>query len=239
MAIEPESHYDAQHTQFEANYGAAVGHWREHPISPLIPNLVSAHRSMVDIGCGAGEKTIEIARMHPDLTIVGIDSSEKAIEAARHNLIEAPDVEGRIQFIEADVLKGLPFPNGGVEVFHDYLCFTHIHQDDWPTYFGEAARVATHGGLIVTFTREDKDFYGYNPRALENGWVVFKNDHDGTPRPQQAINDGYGYHFARAHELYEAVQPWFNVTRLELREHPHPDHKGKRYLWHFQVEARQ
>lgn len=229
--------YAVQSQQFEANYAAGTGHWRSHPLSPLAGQFLKGVRKLLDVGSGGGEKTLAFASRKPELTVVGIDQSKSAVESARKLLMVNKDLDQRVSFIKADVLS-LPFNSDSFDGFQDYLCFTHIHQNDWPRYFSETARVVRNGGLIVTFSREDRDFYGYHPRELENGWVVFKNDHDGIPRPQHAINDGYGYHFARAHELYEAVQPWFNVTTLELREHPHPDHQGKRFLWHLQLEKK-
>ena len=38
---------------------------------------------ILDIGCGAGELSLALAREHPDSTVVGIDISEPLIAAAR------------------------------------------------------------------------------------------------------------------------------------------------------------
>ena len=229
--------YPAQSQQFEANYAAGIGHWRSHPLSPLAGQLLKGARRLMDVGSGGGEKTLAFASRKPELIVVGIDQSKSAVEGARKLLMGNEDLAQRVSFMKADVLS-LPFDNDSFDRFHDYLCFTHIHQNDWPQYFEGMARVTPRGGrgLVVAFSKEDRDFYGYPIRELSEDWVIFKNDHDGILRPHLAINDNYGYHFARGHQLFEAVQPLFKVLRLELREHPHPDHKGKRFLWHLLIE---
>lgn len=229
--------YTAQNQQFEASYKTGIGHWRSHPLSPLAEEFIEGADRLLDIGSGGGEKTLTFASLSPNFSVVGVDQSLHAVVAAQKLLDENAQLRGKVTFIRADALS-LPLADQSFDKFHDYLCFTHIHQKDWPQYFHEAARVVRSGGrgLIITFSKEDKDFYGYRIRQLDEDWIVFRNDHDGIKRPNQAINDGFGYHFAKGHQLYEAVQPYFNVMKLELREHPHPDHKGKRFLWHLLIE---
>lgn len=230
--------YREQHKQFENSYKKGIGHWRVHPLSPLVKKLVKGAKKILDIGSGGGEKTVEIAMLSANLKVVGIDKSSSAVMAAQKQ-VKQLRVGNKVLFKKADALH-LPFPDNSFDGFHDYLCFTHIHVKDWPKYFSETARVLKKvgKGLIITFSKEDKDFYGYPIRNLKNDWILFKHNHDGVERPHLAINDGFGYHFAKAHQLFEAVLPWFEVLQLELKEHPHPDHKGKRFLWHFLIKKK-
>lgn len=230
--------YQRQLEQFENSYKKGIGHWRVHPLSPLIKKLVRGAKKILDIGSGGGEKTIEIAMLSTNLKVTGIDKSLSAVKTSQ-KLAKQLKVGDRVLFKKADALH-LPFENSEFNGFHDYLCFTHIHAKEWPQYFSEVARVLKKGskGLIVTFSKEDKDFYGYPVRELKHDWILFKHNHDGIERPHLSINDGFGYHFARAYQLFEAVLPWFEVLQLEFKEHPHPDHKGKRFLWHLLIKKK-
>ncbi len=225
--------YSAQRQQFAANYRQGIGHWRGHPLSQFTKELVIDAKSLLDIGTGGAEKAIEIAERNRWLRVIGLDYAEPGLISARKAVDrQRLSVRQRISLVRGDALN-LPLPDQSIDAAHDYLCFTHIHKKDWQRYFAEVARVVRNEILIVTFSKEDKDFYGYPIRDMEEDWVVFRNDHDGTPRPHLAINDGYGYHFARGHQLVEAIKPYFPDVELLLKEHPHPDHKGKRYLWHL------
>lgn len=46
-----------------------------------IPAFPAAH--IVDLGCGAGEQAVQLARRWPDATVVGVDSSSQMLDKAR------------------------------------------------------------------------------------------------------------------------------------------------------------
>lgn len=49
-------------------------------------------RRAVDIGCGAGELSMALARSHPDGEVIGVDVSADLIEAARERAAHLPNV---------------------------------------------------------------------------------------------------------------------------------------------------
>lgn len=56
-------------------------------------NLHPGHR-VLDIGCGTGTLTLLVKRMHPEVTVVGLDVDPKALELARNKAHDAGlDVE--------------------------------------------------------------------------------------------------------------------------------------------------
>jgi ubiquinone/menaquinone biosynthesis C-methylase UbiE len=61
------------------------------------------NRFILDVGCGDGLTTIEIAARNPDCYIIGIDFSEKMIQLAGDNLCKRPDLSRRICFDVADI----------------------------------------------------------------------------------------------------------------------------------------
>ena len=52
----------------------------------LASRRLTGVRHALDLGCGPGEITCELARMHPDLQFTGIDHSDAAIARAREHI---------------------------------------------------------------------------------------------------------------------------------------------------------
>ena len=72
---------------------------RTQPATDLLMRLKhSSPRTIVDVGCGPGNSTLEIANCFPEAKIVGIDSSANMIETAKG---EYPQLD----FKQQDVLE--------------------------------------------------------------------------------------------------------------------------------------
>jgi trans-aconitate 2-methyltransferase len=57
--------------------------YRAEPVERIFARLVLERaRNIVDLGCGTGEHTVELARRAPDATALGLDSSAAMIERA-------------------------------------------------------------------------------------------------------------------------------------------------------------
>jgi trans-aconitate methyltransferase len=68
----------------------------------LIAKLkLNGRESVLDVGCGEGKVTAEIAGCVPDGTVVGIDSSKEMIELARDNFAKAKYPNLSFQVIDA------------------------------------------------------------------------------------------------------------------------------------------
>ena len=68
-------------------------------------NLKGSER-VLDVGCGNGKVTAEIASRVPDGTVLGVDSSADMIASARHQF--GPEVRPNLRFEVADA-RQLPF----------------------------------------------------------------------------------------------------------------------------------
>ena len=79
--------------------------YREEPFLAILERLkLRGDDSIIDLGCGSGENTVELARRAPRGRAVGVDSSAAMIDAA-NKVLEGvePAVRGRIKFTLGDI----------------------------------------------------------------------------------------------------------------------------------------
>jgi 2-polyprenyl-6-hydroxyphenyl methylase / 3-demethylubiquinone-9 3-methyltransferase len=127
----------------------------DHPIAllraenrlrnPWIAGLLPSPVKILDMGCGAGFLTHDMAKLGHE--VVGIDLSEESLQVA-----EKLDETGRIKYLQADVTK-IPFP----EASFDVVCAMDLleHIENPKAVVQEAARLLKPDGLFFfhTFNR--------------------------------------------------------------------------------------
>lgn len=231
--------YSAQAKQLEGAYkkNDPVS-WRKHPLSPLTPQFLSllmANRrpKVIDLGCGAGEKTHMLRSFGMD--VVGVDNLDKPLREAR-KLSKKQLIDSSMKIVKAD-LRNLPFEKESFDGAHDYLSFLHIIREDWPGYIKSVYNSLKKGAplLLVTFSGNDPDFYGYPVNKLESRGIVFSDKHyQGDKKSVSHLINSYFY-FPTEKEIRTAFKNFFDI--LEMIEILHPlhevsgDHKNRK-LWH-------
>ena len=94
--------------------------YRAEPVEHIMSRLqFAADEQIVDLGCGSGENTLELARRSPRGSVLGVDGSPAMIEAARKLLDGEPaELKARVSFellnvpdFRADRRYGLIFSN--------------------------------------------------------------------------------------------------------------------------------
>src|ERR1700735_1469890 len=66
--------------------------YRAEPVGHILSRLQLADREkIIDLGCGSGENTLELARRSSSATALGVDGSPAMVEAARKLLDGEPD----------------------------------------------------------------------------------------------------------------------------------------------------
>ncbi|RUS15755.1 hypothetical protein BC937DRAFT_92036 [Endogone sp. FLAS-F59071] len=70
--------------------------------APIEENLAGGIK-VLEVGCGSGIWTLEMARDYPASTFVGCDIA---------NVLPTTDISDNCTFINANTLEGLPFPDG-------------------------------------------------------------------------------------------------------------------------------
>ncbi len=99
----------------------------------------SAPRTILDMGSGTGRWTADLAQAFPNAHVVGVD--------LKPTLISVP-FPGNMQFQQANIFDGLPFPDQSFDFVHQRLLVAGIPTKQWPHVIGELVRVMSVGGWI-------------------------------------------------------------------------------------------
>ncbi|MCU1495305.1 MAG: type 11 methyltransferase [Acidimicrobiaceae bacterium] len=109
--------------------------------------------ALLDVGCGPGTITIDLAARLPDGRVVGVDSSAEVVELAREAAagdVRAPSA--RLEFQVADLYE-LPFPDDTFDVVHAHQVLQHL--PDPVAALVEMRRVCKPGGIVAA---RDSDY---------------------------------------------------------------------------------
>lgn len=162
-ARERDGYYDAadgarrKHTVWQRRIRALV--LRE--LAGLIERD-STITSVVDVGCGRGDFTLEIATRFSGLERVeGVDFVTEILEIGRR----AAEGVARVTFTEGDVLD-LPFEDRSFSVVACINVLHHVHEADQERALAELARIA-RGPIIFEIKSFDSFYYRHvHPKAF-------------------------------------------------------------------------
>jgi Methylase involved in ubiquinone/menaquinone biosynthesis len=95
------------------NYDKAAILQREvgNTLLALLNEIDPQQKVIVDLGCGTGRLTFQLAKESFDAKVIGIDIADKMIEEAKKNY-KAPN----LSFLSSDA-HNLPFPKSTVNLF--------------------------------------------------------------------------------------------------------------------------
>ncbi len=99
---------------------------------------------MLDIGCGPGSITLDLARRVAPGRVIGVDASEAVLVEARAAAEEAGDATTR--FEAADAMR-LPYADDSFDVVHAHQVLQHV--GDPVELLREMVRVTRPGGLVA------------------------------------------------------------------------------------------
>ena len=117
--------------------------WRtaENSAGYLLPHL-DAGTSLLDVGCGPGTITVDLARLVAPGPVIGLDRSDDAVGAARA-LAKDPS---SVSFESGDLLS-MRFDDSSFDVVHAHQVLQHL--EDPVAALIEMARVCRPDGLIA------------------------------------------------------------------------------------------
>ena len=127
--------------------------WRtaENSAAYLLGELVPASR-VLDVGCGPGTITADLAARVPDGTVTGIDASPDVLDAARREAVRRG--QRNVRFDAGDVYR-LPYADGSFDVVHAHQVLQHL--SDPVAALAEMDRVCREGGVVAA---RDADYGG-------------------------------------------------------------------------------
>ena len=97
-------------------------------------------KTVLDVGCGNGGLTKAYARAHPEINIIGMDSSKDQLDVAQRNLPE------NIMLILGDV-RNLPNNMGQFDLVHSRFVLTHL--EDPVKVAEELLKLVKPGGVLI------------------------------------------------------------------------------------------
>lgn len=118
-------------------------------------------KRLLDVGCGTGRATIQLAERFPDAQIIGVDLSPvPAIHSKPKN----------VQYIKGDVRSLIkngtePFASGSFDYIHSRLL--SLGMTDWEGYLGQIRSILAPGGWLEIQEME-VDCLDANGRTISN-----------------------------------------------------------------------
>jgi len=108
-------------------------------------DLSQVHR-VLDIACGPGGWSQEVAFEHQDIEVVGIDIGKTMVSYATAQA----QVQGldNVKFLIMDATKPLDFATSSFDFVNTRSIIGFMYKEKWPEVVGEMVRVARPGGTI-------------------------------------------------------------------------------------------
>ena len=97
---------------------------------------------IVCISCGAGSWLFDMASEFHDPSFIGIDISAVIPQGIKPQNIE---------FVQGNILDGLPFEDNTFDFIHQRLLIVGIPSDKWQGLIDEVVRVLKPGGYMEVF----------------------------------------------------------------------------------------
>jgi ubiquinone/menaquinone biosynthesis C-methylase UbiE len=140
--------------------------WRtvENSAAYVAPHFRAGAR-VLDVGCGPGTITVDIARRVAPGTVIGIDASADVIAQARR---DAADVDN-VEFAAGDVYA-LDFPDGSFDVVHAHQVLQHLR--DPVGALREMRRVCKSDGFVAARDSDYRAFTWYPVDPALDAWLT-------------------------------------------------------------------
>ncbi|WP_312811274.1 class I SAM-dependent methyltransferase [Sedimentibacter sp.] len=105
---------------------------------------LSNYKNIIDIGCGTGALCNVL--YEKDLSVTGIDPAKRMIETAKKK-----SKNKEIEFIEANVLTGLPFENKSFDVSISSFVAHGLNKNERQIMYDEMKRITKHLVIIYDY----------------------------------------------------------------------------------------
>lgn len=116
--------------------------WRRRTVRAL---ALGARPRVLDLATGTGDLAVDIARLHPDATVIGLDPSRQMLAIAQQKLARR-ELAGRITLVRGDAQQ-LPYRDGELDAAT--IAFGIRNVPDRTLALREMARVVRRGGRVA------------------------------------------------------------------------------------------
>jgi ubiquinone/menaquinone biosynthesis C-methylase UbiE len=187
--------------------------WRsaENSAGYLLPHLASG-MSVLDVGCGPGTITVDLARLVAPGRVVGMDRSDEAVSAARQLAVEGSTVS-----FTTGNLFAMEFDDSSFDVVHAHQVLQHLA--DPVAALVEMARVCRPGGLVAVRDGDYESMTWYPAYPELERWLDLYRR---TARANGGEPDA-GRHLmawarsAGLHEIFASASAWCFSTPADRR----------------------
>lgn len=134
----------------------------------LLPHL-KPHHTILDVGCGPGTITADLAELVPQGSATGVDSTESVLDTARAHAASRPrGCPPNLKFRLGDANE-LPYPNASFDVVFCHQVLQHVR--DPVGILREMRRVVRPGGIVAAREADYKSFAWFpEPEGLDR-WL--------------------------------------------------------------------
>jgi ubiquinone/menaquinone biosynthesis C-methylase UbiE len=137
---------------------------------------------LLDLACGPGGWTCEVAFQFPHVEVIGVDISPSIVEYATTSARSRglPNV----QFLVMDVRQPLAFPDASFDLINGRFLLSFMVPDAWPRLLAECRRLLKPGGVIrltesecgLTTSPSVEHYFGLMTAALKRAGQSFSPD---------------------------------------------------------------
>ncbi|MGB9357150.1 MAG: methyltransferase domain-containing protein [Acidimicrobiia bacterium] len=186
--------------------------WRtvENSAAYLTGHLESG-RSLLDVGCGPGTLTVDLAQRVAPGRVVGVDRVEAIVEQAR---ADVPGGVANLSFEVGDVYA-LNFEDGTFDVVHAHQVLQHLN--DPVTALREMRRVCRPGGVVAVRDADYGAMTWYPPNERLDRWLALYREvavaNGGQPDAGRCLL--HWVHEAGLEEVEASASAWCFASSIE------------------------
>lgn len=127
--VEPELMDDAAQAQAYAEADFAEPNARFVALYDELVGALPGGAAVLDLGCGPGDITLQLAAAHPGIEVHGLDGSGAMLHFGRAALAAAPALQDRVRFIEG-LVPGAELPRARYEAIVSNSLLHHLHEPE-------------------------------------------------------------------------------------------------------------